>query len=240
MAWVWRHTGTRFREKLFSAVVKLTRTSGASWMKLAIAPPISISSRREKSCCRLRIFAKSIRASFAGLKKIIRRERNLGGLCWSEPKVSRTKNGFDIRSCRGDWTGKKRDVPPIFRHFAEQCGFVEKKLHRRGFAGGGKAFCKETASGLLFHCWVDTGGFPNVAPRLPLEFFVSHVEDKFPPLGAGPDVMYVGAECYARFRTPENAIYGIYALVNTFDAFCSTFASSGDAVLSRPTNTMTY
>ncbi|GGF51485.1 hypothetical protein GCM10011611_67460 [Aliidongia dinghuensis] len=121
------------------------------------------------------------------------------------------------------WTGKKRDVPPIFRHFAEQCGFIEKKLPQRGFIGGGKAFCKETASGLVFHCWVDTGGLPDVAPRVPLEFFVSHVEDRFPPLGAGPDTICVGAECYARFRSPENAIYGIYALINIFDAFYSTF-----------------
>ena len=123
----------------------------------------------------------------------------------------------------GDWTGKKRDVPPIFRYYAEQCGFIQKKVPQRGYIGGGKAFCKETASGLVFHCWVDTGGLPNVAPRLPLDFFVSHVEDRFPPLGAGPDTIYVGAECYARFRTPENAIYGIYALINIFNAFCSTF-----------------
>jgi hypothetical protein len=76
------------------------------------------------------------------------------------------------------WTGKKRDVKSILQHFAERQGYEERMLEVRGFgwlsgSGKGKAFCKETSGGLLFHCWVDTG---------------------------------------------------IYALVEIFDAFASTFA----------------
>jgi hypothetical protein len=128
------------------------------------------------------------------------------------------------------WTGKRKDVKPIVRRFAERKGFEERVLEVRGFgrvsgsAGPGKAFCKELPSGLLFHFWVDTGGLSDFFMRLPLMFFVSHVEDPIPPLGAGPDAMYVGADNYALFQTPSTAVLGICALVEIFDAFASTFS----------------
>jgi hypothetical protein len=118
----------------------------------------------------------------------------------------------------------KRDVKSILRYYAERNGYFEEHLSDRGFSGSGNAFCKKTKSRLLFYCWVDEGGFPEVSGRLPIMFFVSHQEDTFPPMGAGPDSIYVGSEYYARFKTSENAILGIFALVEIFDSFFATFS----------------
>jgi hypothetical protein len=121
------------------------------------------------------------------------------------------------------WTEKKRGVVPLLRSYAQSRGFEERLLPIRGFAGKGNAFCKQTPSGLIFYCWVDLGGFPEVKRRLPLYFYVCHVDDSYPPLSVGPDVMYVGAACYAVFKTPELAVFGVFALVEVFDAFYKTF-----------------
>lgn len=133
------------------------------------------------------------------------------------------------------WTGKKRGVVPLLRSHAQSRGFEEKYLPSRGF-GKGKAFCKQKPSGLIFYCWVDIGGLPDARHRLPLYFCVSHVDETFlppdfnprvdesyPPLGAAPDTMYAGAEPYSVFKTSEMAVFGIFALVEIFDAFFSTF-----------------
>jgi hypothetical protein len=133
------------------------------------------------------------------------------------------------------WTGKKRGVVPLLRSYAQSLGFEEKYLPVRGFDKG-KALCKQMPSGLIFYCWVDTGGHPEARHRLPLYFFVSHVDETFlppdfdprvdesyPPLGAAPDTMYAGAEYYSVFETQEMAVFGIFALVEIFDAFFSTF-----------------
>jgi hypothetical protein len=121
------------------------------------------------------------------------------------------------------WTGKKRGVVPLLRSYAQSRGFEERLLPVRGFVGKGKAFCKKTPSGLIFYCWVDTGGFPESTQRLPLYFSACHVNDNYPPLTVGPDTMYVGVASYAAFETPELAVFGIFALVEIFDAFLSTF-----------------
>lgn len=134
------------------------------------------------------------------------------------------------------WTGKKRGVVPLLLSFAQSRGFEERFLSARGIAGKGKALCKEKPSGLIFYCWVDTGGFPDAKHRLPLYFSVSHVDDtflapnfdprvdeSFPPLNLTPDAIYAGSAAYARFKTPEMAVFGIFALVEIFDAFFSTF-----------------
>jgi|SRR5579862_367264 len=134
------------------------------------------------------------------------------------------------------WTGKKRGVVPLLQSYAQARGFEERYLPARGVAEKGKAFCKQKPNGLIFYCWVDVGGYPDATHRLPLYFCVSHVDDTFlppdfdprvdesyPPLIAVPDTMYTGAEQYSFFETPEMAVFGIFALVEIFDAFFSTF-----------------
>jgi hypothetical protein len=118
----------------------------------------------------------------------------------------------------------KFDLKSALRYYAERDGYVEEYLSNRGFAGSGKAFCKRTESDLMFYFWVDDGGFLEVYGRLPIMFFVSHLYDSFPPMGAGPDSIYVGSEYYARFNTTESAILGIFALVKIFDSFFATFS----------------
>jgi hypothetical protein len=112
----------------------------------------------------------------------------------------------------------------FLRHFAEKKGFRLQFLPARGFAESGRAFCKETESDLIFYCWVDAGGLPDVIGHLPVMFFVSHKDDDLPPLGAGPASIYAGAEYYSIVGNSTSAVYGIYALVEIFDAFLSTFS----------------
>jgi hypothetical protein len=151
-------------------------------------------------------------------------KKNLGRILWDKIEAFKTAERERHGPMVDCWTGEKKTAKLILDHYAELRGFAERKLEVRGLQGGGRAWCKEKPSGLIFYCWVDVGGLSGAGARLPLHFHVSHVEDNLRPCGAGPDTMYVGADYYAVFKTPENAVYGIFALIEIFDAFASTFA----------------
>src|ERR1700741_1197935 len=119
------------------------------------------------------------------------------------------------------WTGKKRDVKPILQRYLEGQGFAEERLRRRDAGQPARAFCKETQAGLVYQCWVATGGLPDVI-KLPLEFCVTHKDDPGLTFWIGEFIGIVpGFEFYGNCaeEPPGCCGLGIYAFAQAIDLF---------------------
>lgn len=122
------------------------------------------------------------------------------------------------------WDEQKLGLVPILRTYAKEVGFVEKRFSHRGYQQEGNAFFKQNSIGLIFYCWVDTDGRASASGRLPLSFFVTHVDDEKSFMGCGPDIMCTGTGSYATYSEPDLASYGVFALMQIFDCFCTSFS----------------
>lgn len=110
--------------------------------------------------------------------------------------------------------GKKRDVVPFVKLFADSKGFVTRR----------NRFRKKTSNELIFEFYVDAGGTPRLTSKLPLNCIIYHVSD--------PDFIFEiswfnniipGFKWYTVFSTPLSGVLGVLAHVEMFDIIYHSF-----------------
>ena len=120
---------------------------------------------------------------------------------------------FELSESESGWTGLKRDVAPILKKFIEA----------RGFQRNGRFFTKKMPSGLLFSCYVDSGG-KEYTVDLSLRFLIQHENDIGLTFEVGHfDILVPGFSYYKLYKTPKSAILGIYAHAEMFDVLSGSF-----------------
>ena len=114
------------------------------------------------------------------------------------------------------WTGQKQAVVKLFESSLSNKGFTKKKK-------SDLVHFKQSSSGLIFKCFVDIGGRPNVVDT-PLEFFISTKENEDVAFHVSRfENIAPGFRWYTSFTTAEFGALGIYAHIEMFDVLYHSF-----------------
>jgi hypothetical protein len=114
-----------------------------------------------------------------------------------------------------DWNERRSEVTPILGAHLSPLGFKRTGLHQ---------FSKRLSNGLVFVCFVVTGGRERCKFNIPIEFVVRHIDDSDQMFHPAFQVIEPGFELYSYYLDSKSARLGIQAHANIFDVFSESFS----------------